>query len=119
MASEAGSLERSGAGRPDAPALIGIDVGTSSVRAIAFDQRGRRLAAAARPTPTKVVETGGEFDPDAIFSTVLAALTEVGRGLAGRPVAGIAVASFGESCVLVDAAGRSLAPSIVWHDRRT
>ena len=66
-------------------ALIGVDVGTSSVRAIAFDERGRRLAAAARPTPTKIVETGGEFDPDAIFSTVLAALAEVGEGSpAGR-----------------------------------
>ena len=104
---------------PVRSALIGIDVGTSSVRAIAFDERGRRLAAASRPTPTKIVETGGEFDPDAIFATVLAALAEVAQGLAGRPVAGIAVASVGESCVLIDAAGRSLAPSIVWHDRRT
>ena len=31
----------------------------------------------------------------------------------------MAVASFGESCVLLDDSGRSLAPSIVWHDRRT
>ena len=105
--------------RGDGAALIGIDVGTSSVRAIAFDTRGRRLAAAARPTPTKIVETGGEYDPEAIFRSVLEALTEVATALAGRPVAGIAVASIGESCVLIDAGGSSLAPSIVWHDRRT
>src|SRR6185503_7430619 len=95
MASEAGSLGGSRAQWPDAPALVGIDIGTSSVRAIAFDERGRRLAAAARPTPTRIVETGGEFDSEAMFSTVLAALAEVGAALAGRPVAGIAVASFG------------------------
>lgn len=51
--------------RSDAPVLIGIDVGTSSVRAIAFDARGRRLAAGARPTPIRIVDTGGEYDPDA------------------------------------------------------
>ncbi len=106
-------------GRSDSAALIGIDVGTASVRAIAFDARGGRLAAASRPTPTKILETGGEYDPDAIFATVVATLTEVGSGLAGRPVAGIAVASVGETCVLIGAEGKSLAPSIVWHDRRT
>ena len=103
----------------DSPVLIGIDVGTSSVRAIAFDARGRRIAAAARPTPFTIFGTGGEFDPDAIFSTAVTALKEVGSALAGRPVAGIAVASLGESCVLLDDNGCSLAPSIVWHDRRT
>ncbi len=112
---------RSGAAadRSGAPVLIGIDVGTSSVRAIAFDSRGRRLAAVARPTPIRIVDTGGEYDPEAIFATVLAALREVGAALAGRPVAAIAVASIGESCVLIDESGRPLAPSIVWHDRRT
>ena len=103
----------------DGPALIGIDVGTSSVRSIAFDPRGRRIAAAARPTPTRIVDTGGEYHPEAIFAAVLATLSEIGVALAGRPVAGVAVASFGESCVLIDATGRPLAPSIVWHDRRT
>lgn len=109
----------SAASPSDGPALIGVDVGTSSVRSIAFDLRGRRIAAAGRPTPTNSVETGGEYDPDAIFAAVLATLADLGSALGGRPVAGIAVASVGESCVLIDDKGRSLAPSIVWHDRRT
>jgi xylulokinase len=99
--------------------LIGIDVGTSSIRAIAFDAGGRRVAAASRPTPMRATDTGGEYDPEVIFATALEALAEVGRALAGRPVAGIAATSIGESCVLVDGAGRPVAPSIVWHDRRT
>jgi xylulokinase len=103
----------------DAPVLIGIDVGTSSVRAIAFDALGRRVAAETRPTPIRLTETGGEYDPEAIFATVVENLAGLGRALAGRRVAGIAVASVGESCVLIDASGRALAPSIVWHDRRT
>jgi xylulokinase len=104
----------------DPPVLIGIDVGTQSIRALAFDARGRKIAQAARPTPVRVLDGGrGEYDPDILFATVLACLSETARALAGRPVAGLAVASLGESCVLLDEQGRSLAPSIIWHDRRT
>ena len=99
----------------DAPCLIGIDVGTQSIRASTFDAHGRKIAQAARPTPVRVLDGGrGEYDPDLLFATVLACLSETARALAGRPVA-----SLGESCVLLDEQGRSLAPSIVWHDRRT
>src|SRR5215470_15718008 len=104
----------------DSPALIGIDVGTQSIRASAFDTRGRKIAQATRPTPVRALDGGrGEYDPDSLFATVVACLAEAARALAGRPVAGMAVASLGESCVLLDEHGRSLAPSIVWHDRRT
>jgi xylulokinase len=101
------------------PCLIGIDCGTQSVRAIAFDRAGRKLAGAARPTPIERSDGGGEYDPDAIFAAAIAALREVASGLAGRPVAGIAVASIGESCVLIDATGKPTAPAIAWFDRRT
>ncbi len=101
------------------PVLIGIDVGTTSVRSIAFDARGRRLAAETCPTPTRLAATGGEYDPEAIYAAAVSTLSGVGRALKGRPVAGIAVASIGESCVLIDEGGRALAPSIVWYDRRT
>jgi xylulokinase len=119
MPADAGKDSGRPAQRPDGPVLIGIDVGTASIRAIAFDARGRRVTAAARPTPLKTTDTGGEYDPETIFAAALEALAEVGRALDGRPVAGIAAASVGESCVLIDRAGQPLAPSIVWHDRRT
>lgn len=104
--------------KADAPVLIGIDVGTSSVRAIAFDLVGHRIAAASRPTPITQVATGGEYDPDGVFEAVGAVLRRVASALAGRPVAAVAVASIGESCVLVDDMGRPVAPSIAWFDRR-
>ena len=102
------------------PFLIGIDVGTQSVRALAFDTLGNQVAVARRPTPEKRIPPDGrEYDPDAIFDSVVECLGEVAVALGGRPVAGIAVASIGESCVLVDEAGRSLVPSIAWFDART
>jgi xylulokinase len=100
----------------DSTILIGVDVGTTSVRAIAFDARGRKIAASSRRTP---VNSSGEYDPDVIFAVAQAVLADVAKALSGRPVAGIAVASIGESCVLLDNGGRAVAPSIIWHDRRT
>ncbi len=102
------------------PFLIGIDVGTQSVRALAFDARGNQVAQARRPTPEKRIAPDRlEYDPEAMFAAVTECLGEVAGLLGGRPVAGIGVASIGESCVLVDEAGKPLAPSIVWHDTRT
>jgi xylulokinase len=102
-----------------APFLIGIDCGTQSVRAIAFDGRGRKVAETRRSTPAKMLDGGrGQYDPAEMFATVVACLHEVAQALGGRPVAGLAVASMGESCVLIDERGKPLAPSLVWFDRR-
>ncbi|HXW20407.1 MAG TPA: FGGY family carbohydrate kinase [Roseiarcus sp.] len=105
----------------DPPALLGVDLGTQTVRAVAFDRRGRRLAAAGRPTPSvRRGEESADYDPDALFAIVEACLSEVVAALPkGVPVAGLAVASVGESCVLVDDEGRATAPALVWFDRRT
>ena len=108
-----------GAASDDEPVLIGIDAGTTSIRSVAFDISGRKIAAASRPTPLQPKETGGEYDPDEIWDCVVAVLREVGDFLDGRPVAGIAVASFGESPVLIDESGKACAPSMAWFDRRT
>ncbi len=103
----------------DGPAIIGVDFGTTSVKAVAFDPVGRKLASASRPTPMTQAATGGAYDPGVVFDTVLAILAEVATGLAGRPVAGIAATSIGESCILIDEAGLAVAPSVAWFDRRT
>jgi len=101
------------------PFLIGIDVGTQSIRTLAFDTRGHKRAEARRATPMQNFAGGlSEYDPEALFATVTACLSETATQLAGRPVAGIAVASIGESCVVIDDQGRPLAPSIAWFDRR-
>lgn len=106
--------------RIEPPFLIGIDVGTQSVRALAFDVAGNQVAQARRATPEICTAAGRrEYDPEALFAAATDCLGEVAAALKGQPVAGIAVASIGESCVLVDEAGRALAPSIVWHDARS
>ncbi|MCX8100583.1 MAG: FGGY family carbohydrate kinase [Geminicoccaceae bacterium] len=102
------------------PLLIGIDVGTTRVRALAFTARGGLLAEASRPTPWQEPAPGlAELDPEALVDATVAALAELARRL-DRPqrVAGLAVASVGESGVLLDAADRPLAPALAWYDPR-
>jgi len=102
------------------PILIGIDAGTSRVRALAFGLDGRPLGEASRPTPYRRPGPGlAELDADHLFEATLAALAELARGLEHpERVAGLAVASVGEAGVLLDARDRPLAPMLAWYDPR-
>jgi xylulokinase len=111
----------SGRGSLEPPVLLGVDLGTRTTRVVAFDRGGRRLALASRPTLSEWRgEDSADYDPDTLYATVEACLAEVIAAVpSGVPIAGLAVASVGESCVLVDAAGQATAPALVWFDRRT
>jgi xylulokinase len=101
--------------------LAGVDCGTQSVRGLLADRRGRTLALASRPTPTRHLGLGAaEHDPGALWQAVVEVLRELAAAMpAGAEVAGIACASVGESVVLLDAEGAPLGPVAAWYDRRT
>jgi sugar (pentulose or hexulose) kinase len=95
--------------------LLGLDVGTSAVKAAVVDEAGRELSHGRAKTPWRQVPTGAELDPDAL----LAAAHEAARAaLNGRAVIGIGVASMAETGVLADDALRPVVPSIAWSDTR-
>lgn len=99
--------------------LIGIDVGTTHLKAGAFTPAGELLAMATRPTPAASTPEGGaEYDPEAIWSGVAACLAEVRRVVQG-PVAAVGIASMAEAGVLVDGGGSAAYPAIAWFDPRT
>jgi len=106
---------------PGAGFLVGIDIGTQSIRALLADTHGRTVACVGRPTPAIVLGPGqAEYDPDGLWRTVLEALRDLaGHVPPGCEVLGIACASMGEACVLSDAAGQPVANAITWFDRRT
>jgi sugar (pentulose or hexulose) kinase len=98
--------------------LVGIDVGTTFAKAVVCDADGTELAHARVPTRWTRVATGAEADADALAG---AALSAAGQALGAVPegdVVGVGVAGMAESGVLLDGAGRPVAPVIAWHDQR-
>lgn len=103
--------------------VLALDQGTTSSRAILFDERGHPVAAAQReisqylPVPGHV-----EHDPDEIWDSQLAvaraALAEAGVDAA--QVAAVGITNQRETTVVWErATGRPIAPAIVWQSRIT
>lgn len=100
--------------------LLGLDVGTTNVKAAAYTTDGRPVAVATRRLAVLRPRTDWtEYDPEALFGSAAAVLRTVIRDLGGVPVAGVAVASMAETAVPVDGAGAPLAAAVAWHDQRS
>jgi glycerol kinase len=104
-------------------ALIAIDQGTTSTRAIAFDVSLQPLAAAQQelrqiyPAPGHV-----EHDPEEIWQATVATVrgAMAKAGLAAKDIAGIGITNQRETTVIWDrASGKPIHNAIVWQDRRT
>ncbi|RKS75489.1 sugar (pentulose or hexulose) kinase [Motilibacter peucedani] len=98
--------------------LVGLDVGTSSVKAVALTSDGVERAAASAPVTWTVSGERTELDAYALVASVTAALGDLLVQVPGRRVSALGVASMAESGVLLDRAGEPLGPLVAWHDRR-
>ena len=103
--------------------LIGIDMGTTNVKALLFDEQGNTAGEARCPSPiTLLPDGGGVFDPEELWRLCCRLLTELldaAPAEARSRLAGLAVTGMGEAGVPLDAAGRPLYPVIAWFDPRT
>lgn len=96
--------------------VIGIDVGTTSVKAVMLGLDGQRLAEFAAPYPTQRPMAGRvEQDPEDWLRLVRAALERF-AALGGADA--ICVTSQVNTHVFVDGALEVLHPAIVWQDGR-
>jgi len=101
------------------PLLVGIDVGTTSIKASLFDADGTALRAFARPYPMARPAPGlAEQDPADWTSRVTATLASLSSGLPDGAVAGVGLTSQVNTHVFVGAAGEALMPAITWQDGR-
>jgi xylulokinase len=100
--------------------LIGIDLGTTNLKGIAFHLDGRQVAAVTRPTPIHYHGTEtADFDPEELFESTRAVLRElVAYCSAPEQIAGLGISSLAEAGVALDAKGEPLAPAIAWFDHR-
>jgi Sugar (pentulose and hexulose) kinases len=101
--------------------LLGIDLGTSGVRAGAFRVDGTEIS--SRSTDSVVERVGDgrvEADAEAILGAVERVLRELtaDEAVAADPITALAISVQGEAIVPVDATGRALAPAPLSMDRR-
>lgn len=101
--------------------VIGIDAGTTRIKALAVDLSGRILAQAAEPTPWVRSGAEAQMDPDelvAVVGRVLEQLVTEDGWPEGARAIGIGVTSMAEAGVLIGPQGNAVAPAIAFHDPR-
>jgi len=99
---------------------LGIDVGSTSVKAVAVDAAGRVVASGSAPTHV-VAGPGGlvEQEAEAIWSEVVAATQDALASAAlGPDVQAVALSSQGGTVLLLDEAGHPLGNAVSWMDTR-
>ncbi|HEX9741444.1 MAG TPA: FGGY family carbohydrate kinase, partial [Nitrospiraceae bacterium] len=106
-----------------ARAILAIDQGTTSSRAMLFDRRGQPLATAQQEFPQHFPQPGWvEHEPEDIWRDTLRVAREAlaGAGLTAPDIATIGITNQRETTVLWDRkTGEAVHKAIVWQDRRT
>ena len=101
---------------------LGIDLGTSAVKAIIVDEQETVLASISIqvPVPTHPQPLASEQEPESWWQAVAAALDQLAAGHADlmTRVRGIGLSGQMHGLCLLDAADRPVRPAMLWNDGR-
>lgn len=100
--------------------VLGLDVGTSSCKAIVIDERGKALAYAQRGYAMSAPHPGRlEVDPDQLWHSVQSSIQEVAAAVTEDPISALSIATMGDSFVPVDGRGEPVGNYILASDTRS
>jgi sugar (pentulose or hexulose) kinase len=101
--------------------LMGIDVGTTNIKAGLFLHNGAGVKLASRPTPTRQTDEGFYYyDPEELWNTVAEVIREASEAAQAEEITSIGIASMAEAGLLVDQdSGVPRSHLIPWFDTRT
>ena len=98
--------------------LIGVDLGTSMIKAAAFSPEGESLAVASRrPTLRHLSHDRIEQDFEEVVAAVGTVVAEV-RAAAGREPTAVGITGQSDGLWLLDADGHPVRPAVSWLDGR-
>jgi len=105
-------------------ALVGLDVGTTGVKAVAITPTGEVVARSEEGYPLSTPRPGwAEQDPEDWWRASEAALAALSQRVntlgSGAAIAGIGLSGQMHGLVCLDGQGRVLRPAILWNDQRT
>ncbi len=98
--------------------LIGLDLGTQSVRALAVTGSGEVVGAGTRKLSSRRDGPRHEQDPEQWWQAVAAAAREALHGVPPAAVQGVAVDATSGTVLLADRDGRPLTPGLMYDDAR-
>lgn len=100
------------------PNFIGLDIGTTSIKAVLLDtDSGKVISSAKLPTPVNhKIESSAEHDPEVLYQTITTCLRQA---VGNFPVHGLSISSFAEAGLPLDEDGKPLFPIIAWFDPRS
>ncbi|MFZ5791740.1 MAG: xylulokinase [Pseudomonadota bacterium] len=101
--------------------LLGIDVGSQSLKAVLLDERLQPLGSGRRSYPIAFPRPGWAEQDPALWEAALGPAIAEALAAAGRKageVAAIGIAGQLDGCIPVDANGLALHPCLIWMDRR-
>ncbi|AMQ55694.1 glycerol kinase GlpK [Algoriphagus sanaruensis] len=105
------------------PYILALDQGTTSSRAIIFDQKGQIISVAQKEFKQYFPNQGWvEHDPEEIWSSQSSVMIEalVNKGIRADQIAAIGITNQRETTIVWDRkTGKALYNAIVWQDRRT
>ncbi len=99
--------------------VLGIDIGTGSVKAVAVDLEGQSVEASNYTYSFQSVKPGyHEQDPDQIWEAFQYSIRDIIEKTGSRPLC-ISLSSAMHSLIAVNDNGEALAPMITWADNRS
>jgi sugar (pentulose or hexulose) kinase len=98
--------------------FVGLDVGTTTSKAVVFTEAREAVATGRADTPWTFTASGAELDANALLTAVKAAVADALAACPPGPIAALGVTSLAESGVLLDHRGDPAGPVIAWHDTR-
>jgi xylulokinase len=99
--------------------VLGIDVGTTGLKAVALEQQRGIVAQAGRPHELLSPHPGwAEEEPEQWWTTTVEAIRELLQSIAASDIAAIGVSGMVPAMVLLDNEGRLLRPSMQQNDAR-
>lgn len=103
-------------------AIIGIDIGTTNVKAALFDMQGNLLCNASYPYPTTRPKPGwAEQQPEDWYGSVVQSLRTIlsSPGVDRNQIAALCVTGHIRTIAFLDSSFATLYPGIVWSDLRS
>lgn len=103
-----------------ADVVIGLDLGTGGVRAIAVNLQGQVVAQTTQSYPLLTPQPGWtEQHPSDWVEATLAALRTVAEQLDGQTVISLGLSGQMHGMVPLNGAGQVIRPAMLWNDQRT